>query len=205
MVDRQRFANNFPDAHSWVERGKRVLKDHLHLPPLRAKLRPTQSQEILPFKAKLAEVRFDEPKKDARQRRFSAPTLTDDGERLSAVNLEAHAVDCGKARSFSSVPQKNATVAAVGFFQLACFEQGFAVFYCRGCNLVAWHVICYTSTQRAEWHASAARRSGTTTVHSGRRKLQRGAKAQPGGSAVNCGTEPGIGESLLRSSVGEAF
>ena len=51
----------------------------------------------------------------------------------------------------------------------------------------------------------AARRSGTATAHSSRRNEQRGSNAQPGGSAVNCGTEPGIGDSLPRSIVGEAF
>jgi len=41
-------------------------------------------------------------------------------------------------------------------------------------------------------------------VHSARRSPQRGSNAHPGGSAVSCGTVPGIGSSFFFSSEGEA-
>jgi len=62
----------------------------------------------------------------------------------------------------------------------------------------------YTRMQRAAWSGVAGRRSGTARVQAGMRWEQRGSKEQPGGSAVSCGTVPGMGRSLPRSSVGEA-
>jgi len=58
--------------------------------------------------------------------------------------------------------------------------------------------------QRAACPEEAPRNSGTPRVHSVTRTAHRGSNAQPGGSAVNCGTVPGIGVSLPRSNVGEA-
>lgn len=58
--------------------------------------------------------------------------------------------------------------------------------------------------QRAAWSTDAVRSPGTLAAHSARRNPQRGSNAQPGGSAVSCGTAPGIGVSFPRSSVGDA-
>src|SRR5580704_12740806 len=129
MVDRQRLANNFPNAHSRIERCKRVLKDHLHLPPLSAKFSSAQCQKILPSKAKFAGVWFDEPHEHARQSRFSAATFTDHGECFAALNLEAHTVYRCEPRPFRFA-RKRATTAAVGFSQVARLQQDFAVLHC---------------------------------------------------------------------------
>src|SRR5207245_8581621 len=61
-----------------------------------------------------------------------------------------------------------------------------------------------TSTQRAACSAEATRNSGTATLHSLRRNPHLGSNAQPGGSAVSCGTLPGLGVSFPRSSRGDA-
>src|ERR1700733_1067983 len=66
----ERLDQDSPDRMSWIERGHRILENHLHAPPQRAHLRLRQSRDVLPIEGDAAGVDVDEPHECAPKRCF---------------------------------------------------------------------------------------------------------------------------------------
>jgi hypothetical protein len=97
FVDSQGLGHDFANTHAGIERGERVLKDHLHLAALGAQSLAGQGQHIVTFEENFPFVGFDQAKEDPRERCLSAAAFADDGECFTWGNLKAHVVHSGKA------------------------------------------------------------------------------------------------------------
>jgi hypothetical protein len=92
-VHAHRLADHPADGVARVERGVRVLEDHLHPPPERAQLRLTECGDVLPVEDDPAGCRLVEPQDRSPDRRLAAAGLSDKAERLPALDRERDAVD----------------------------------------------------------------------------------------------------------------
>ena len=92
-ADLQRRGEDLADALAGVQRGLRVLEDHLHLAADRLHLPATGLGDVLAMEADRARGRRQQPHEHADQRRFAAPGLADDPERLTRVEMEGDVVD----------------------------------------------------------------------------------------------------------------
>ena len=54
--DVERFRDNSGDSHPWIERGRRILKDHLNVAAERPHLRPAEAADIGAVEADLPDV-----------------------------------------------------------------------------------------------------------------------------------------------------
>ena len=67
----ERLDEDSPDRVARVERGHRVLENHLHAPPERPHLRLRQLRDVLPVEGDPASVDVDEPHERAAERCFA--------------------------------------------------------------------------------------------------------------------------------------
>ena len=92
-VNDQRLGDDGADLQARVERGERILEDHLHLAAHGAQRPLVEGAEVRAVELDLAGGRLDQPQQRARQRRLATARFADDAERLAALHLEAHAID----------------------------------------------------------------------------------------------------------------
>ncbi len=92
-VDLQRLADDVADRHPRVERGVRVLEDHLDPAPDRPQRRGAEAGEVDAVEEDAAVARLVEPDHRLRERRLAATRLADQPERLAALDAERDAVD----------------------------------------------------------------------------------------------------------------
>src|SRR5579871_1582223 len=91
--DTQRCGQDLRDALARVERGLRVLEDHLHLAADGLELRPARFGDVLAAEAYGAIRRLDQPHQGADESRLPAARFADDAERLAWTQLERDVVD----------------------------------------------------------------------------------------------------------------
>ena len=96
-VHQQRLPDEIEQGHARIERGERILEDHLHLSTQRAQLRRAQPAH-LDHRASgdphedLAPRRLDGPQDAPRRRGLSAAALADQAQRLPLVDVKVDAV-----------------------------------------------------------------------------------------------------------------
>src|SRR5262245_55397667 len=79
----QRPADDIDDAHAWVERGVRILENHLHMFAQLADFPAGEPQDISALEKHLARGSRKEARNQSCGRRFATTALTDQAERLS--------------------------------------------------------------------------------------------------------------------------
>jgi hypothetical protein len=122
FVDREGLGHDFANAHAGIERGERVLKDHLHLAALGAQSLAGQGQHVVTFEENFSFVGFDQPKQDPRERCLSAVAFADDGKCFTGGDLEGHVVHGGKALGLGLIG-KEAAATNVGFAKFFELQQ----------------------------------------------------------------------------------
>src|SRR5216684_2896126 len=88
----QRLRHDGAGPHARIERGKRVLENDLHLPPMGAKLRLVQMRDVVAVQPDAAGGRIDQPQDGASDGRLAASRLADETKRLALRDREADAV-----------------------------------------------------------------------------------------------------------------
>src|SRR5687767_13150323 len=91
-VNDERLSNDLFDGLRWVERFIRVLKDHLYFLTDRLALPVSGVRDVLAFKDDISIGRFFEPHQSQRQRGFAAPAFTNEGDHLTAAQLQIHII-----------------------------------------------------------------------------------------------------------------
>ena len=97
-VDQQRLADEVEQRHAGIERGERVLEDHLHLAAQRPQLRPAQPAHLDHRRRPVTRMRIspagrlDGPQDAARGGGLPAAALPDEAQRLPLVDVEVDAV-----------------------------------------------------------------------------------------------------------------
>ena len=94
MVNDEPFAHGRGDRHSGIEGAEWILKHDLHLTPQPAECLATECTHVDAGEGDAASGRFDEPEHGATGGRLAASALTDEGERLAGVDVEADAIHC---------------------------------------------------------------------------------------------------------------
>lgn len=92
-MNAERLGHRLADGHPRIEGCRRILKDHLDPPPKRPALGTIVIAQPCAVEPDLAAGGIFEPHQCRRSRRFPATGLAGQPERLSGVELKAHAVD----------------------------------------------------------------------------------------------------------------
>jgi hypothetical protein len=122
LVNRQGLRDNRPHAHSGIQRRKRILKDHLHLPPLYPQRFAAQPQQVLPIECDLAGIRLNQSQQHARQCRLAATALPDNRKRFPGRNRKTDAVHRCKTHP-PAIPRKKLRRAPIALPQLPRFHK----------------------------------------------------------------------------------
>src|SRR6516225_8963810 len=85
--------DNLASRHARIERGKRILKDGLHLPAVWTQLFHAEVGDVLPFKPDAAFGRLDQAQHCAAYCRLAAARLTNQPERLPSFDVKIHPND----------------------------------------------------------------------------------------------------------------
>src|SRR5687768_16207718 len=88
----ERFGDDLFDGLCWVERFVRILKDHLYFLTDRLALPVVGMGDILAFKDNIPIGRFFMSHQRERQRGFATSTFTNEGDHLTAAQLQIHIV-----------------------------------------------------------------------------------------------------------------
>jgi hypothetical protein len=123
FVDREWLGNDFANAHAGIERGERVLEDHLHLAALGAQSLAGQGQHVVTFEKNFSFVGFDQAKEDPRERCLSAAAFANNGECFAGGDFQAHVVHGGKALGLGLIGEE-AAAANVGFAKFFGSSRG---------------------------------------------------------------------------------
>jgi hypothetical protein len=96
-VDHQRLTHDLPDRHARIERGKRILENHLQVRPQRFERPLGQLRQIHHLAVRLAELhlacrRGQRPQDAARRRRLARAGLTHQAERLPGHEVKVHVI-----------------------------------------------------------------------------------------------------------------
>ena len=86
-------ADDPSDPHPRVQRAYGVLEDDLHLPPDAAQLLPRHVEDVVSLKDHATARGGDEPEDRAADRGLAATAFTDQTERLTRVDMKAHAIN----------------------------------------------------------------------------------------------------------------
>src|SRR5262249_35225300 len=89
----QRLADDVACTHAWIERGKRILEDDLHLPPVGTQIGLAEPGDVVPVERDPAAGRLDEPQDRAADGRFSTAGFADEAESLAGSDREAYPID----------------------------------------------------------------------------------------------------------------
>ena len=92
MMDGERLGDDGFDAEARVERGERVLKDHLHVAAESAEVSTAGGEEIATEEMDGAGVRLDEAREQAGESGLAGAGFADDGEGLARVEVEGDVV-----------------------------------------------------------------------------------------------------------------
>jgi hypothetical protein len=92
-VHAQRLADHASDGVAGVQRGVRILEDHLHAPSERSQLALAHVRDVGAVEDDPAGRRLVEPQQSPADRRLAAARFADEPERLAASDLEADPVD----------------------------------------------------------------------------------------------------------------
>jgi hypothetical protein len=108
-VDQQRLTNQVEQRHAGVERGERVLEDHLHLTPQGSELGPAQLAHLDHRASRephedLAPGWLDGPEDAPSGRGFPAAALADQTQRLPVIDVEVDAVH-GADMAYRALPE----------------------------------------------------------------------------------------------------
>ena len=95
LVDPHRIGDDVAHRPARIERRVGILKDELHLTTVRAKLASRKTRQFHPVELDVAGRDGEQLHETASQRRFAAPGLPHDAERLAALHFERDAVDRG--------------------------------------------------------------------------------------------------------------
>jgi hypothetical protein len=121
-IHQQRLANDFGDRHTWIERGERVLEDHLHLSPQRAQFLASKPSHVNLGPSLSAEAYFargwsNGAQDAARGGGLAAALLADQRQGFTPVDGEADVIDR------AHVTREAAEQAAVNWVELAQFPN----------------------------------------------------------------------------------
>ena len=93
-VEAQDLGQRAADGEAWIERGIRILEDHLHVPAKRLQLARAERSEVLAHEPDAPAGRSIQPQQRASERRLAAAALADQTERLVPPDGEADTVHC---------------------------------------------------------------------------------------------------------------
>jgi hypothetical protein len=122
LVNRQRLAHDFAHAHPRVQRSKRILKNHLHLPALPPQLFAAKRQQILPVKLDFARIRLDKPQEHSRESSLAATAFTDNSKSFPGFDRETHPIHSHKARAVA-ISRKQSRRTGIALPQVASFQK----------------------------------------------------------------------------------
>ena len=91
-LDAERGAHDLANGVPGIQRRIGILEDHLHVAPQRPQLRILEMADVAPFEGDLPAGRLEQPSQQPGRRTLAASRLTDDRERLSALDREVHPV-----------------------------------------------------------------------------------------------------------------
>jgi hypothetical protein len=97
-VDAQHLGQRLAHRHPGVERGKRVLKDHLHIPPRGAAAPGRPGAQVGPVEGDPPRGRLDQPQQAAAQRRLARPGFAHKAQDLAPGDVEGHVIDRDQRR-----------------------------------------------------------------------------------------------------------
>ena len=89
----QRLSDLNPEPTVWIERGKRVLEDHLHVTPGPAQLKAAEGADVCPVELDFAAVGLDQAQDRAPAGGLAAAGFADEGEGLAGGDGEADVLD----------------------------------------------------------------------------------------------------------------
>ena len=116
----ERLDQDSPDRMARIERGHRVLENHLHAPPQRPHFRLRQSRNVAAVEDDAARVDVDEPHERAPKRCFARPRFADDADGFAPAYPEVDSMqDFDAANAFAA----QAPFAAVGDLDAARDEK----------------------------------------------------------------------------------
>ena len=93
LVEPVRGPDDRPDGLARVQRGERVLEDHLHLAAEVPEVAALRLRDVLPLELDRPLGRLVQAHHDAGERRLPAPRLPHQPHRLALEDLQIHAVD----------------------------------------------------------------------------------------------------------------
>ena len=85
----QRLLDDLPRAHSRIQRGVRILKDHLHVAAARRACARREAEHVLAAERDVAGRRLDQPQDAAPGRALAAARLADEPERLALLDARS--------------------------------------------------------------------------------------------------------------------
>jgi hypothetical protein len=92
-VDHPRFHHRLARGETWIERRRRVLEDDLHPPPRGTQIPRPERAEVDAREGDGSLVGFEEPHRDATERRLPGSGLTDEPVDLPLAHHEVDPVD----------------------------------------------------------------------------------------------------------------
>ncbi len=93
LVDLHRLGHDVAHGHAWVQRGVRILEDHLQVAPHLPHLGAVERGQVAAVEDDVAFGRLVELQDGASRGRFTAPRFADEAQRLAALDGEGNAVD----------------------------------------------------------------------------------------------------------------
>jgi hypothetical protein len=89
----ERHLDDLVDGLARIERGERILEDHLELSPERTQVPVRHPGDVDPVEEKRTATRLDQAHDRLAERRFSASGLADQPDNLTGMNMQVHAVN----------------------------------------------------------------------------------------------------------------
>ena len=197
LVHAQRLADDGVHRPARVQRGKRVLEDHLRLAPNGQPVLALGIDDVVSIDLDLAVGRRVEAQHGAPDRGLAAAALAHQAQRLAAVDKERDAVD-GLDRPDLALDQDAAPDGKV-LLELRDLDEAVWTGWsylncCIGCHRGP---PVLTSSQQAALWRTARVQGGFLGQQRSKQYSQRGAKGQPAGFTSMFGGAPGIEFSLL--------
>src|SRR5581483_2260535 len=208
-------ADDAADGLARVQRGERVLEDHLHVPTPLAERPALQVRDVLALELDLALGHVVQPHDHASEGRLAAPGLAHEPDGLARVDVQVHTVDGVDVADvlLEDDPAGNREV----LLDAAKPDQRLAGRICLRCRAFAhldahrramtssWKMRSLSASDRWQadaWCPSIGISLGTSTLQRSNAYGQRGWNAQPGGTRISDGGNPLMG--CRRSLVDES-
>ena len=117
----QRLGNDIFHPESRIERGKRILKNDLHVAAQAPHLATASRQQIASLEAHAARSRLNQPKNQTPQRALARTGLSHETKRLAGLNVERNIID--RAHFSPRLPAKYCLAMRKDLRQVANFNQ----------------------------------------------------------------------------------